>query len=342
MIAVFLQNHGFAEGLFHSIRLPILIGIRSGPGLRTMIELPVISNTNETKLKKPDWLRVKLPIGENYKHVRNLVDKHRLHTICESGNCPNMGECWGAGTATFMILGKTCTRSCGFCAVATGRPDPVDWDEPQRVAEAIYLMKVKHAVITSVDRDELKDGGSIVWYNTIKAVKSLNTDTTLETLIPDFKGEKENIRRIIDAAPEVVSHNIETVERLTKQVRIQAKYWRSMEVLKILKQGSMRTKSGIMLGLGEKKEEVVQTMRDLANVGVEVITLGQYLQPTKKHLAVIRFVHPDEFAEYREIGYGLGIDYVESGPLVRSSYHSERHVFAGLGRREWEMSKLSE
>ena len=240
-----------------------------------------------------------------------------------------------------MILGNTCTRSCGFCAVATGRPEPIDWNEPQRVAEAIYLMKVKHAVITSVDRDELKDGGSIIWYNTIKAVKSLNPNTTLETLIPDFKGEKENIQRIIDASPEVVSHNIETVERLTKQVRIQAKYWRSMEVLETLKQKAVRTKSGIMLGLGEKKEEVIQTMRDLSNVGVDVITLGQYLQPTKKHLSVVRFVHPDEFAEYREIGYGIGIDYVESGPLVRSSYHSERHVFPGLGRKEWEMTKLS-
>lgn len=297
-------------------------------------------DTEEQKPKKPNWLRVKLPIGENYKHVRNLVDTHHLHTICESGNCPNMGECWGAGTATFMILGNTCTRSCGFCAVATGKPDPVDWDEPQRVAEAMFLMKVKHAVITSVDRDELKDGGSVVWYNTIKAVKSLNPGTTLETLIPDFKGEKENIQRIIEAAPEVVSHNIETVERLTKQVRIQAKYWRSMEVLKMLKQGGMRTKSGIMLGLGEKKEEVVQTIQNLADVGVDVITLGQYLQPTKKHLAVVRFVHPDEFAEYREIGYSLGIDYVESGPLVRSSYHSERHVLPGLGKKEWQMTKL--
>ncbi|TMI83296.1 MAG: lipoyl synthase [Bacteroidetes bacterium] len=301
----------------------------------------MIEIREQPKPKKPDWLRVKLPIGENYKHVRNLVDTHRLHTICESGNCPNMGECWGAGTATFMILGNTCTRSCGFCAVATGRPDPVDWDEPQRVAEAICLMKVKHAVITSVDRDELKDGGSIIWYNTIKAVKTLNPDTTLETLIPDFKGERENIQRVIDAAPEVVSHNIETVERLTRQVRIQAKYWRSMDVLKTLKQGGMRTKSGIMLGLGESKEEVVQTMHDLGNVGVDVITLGQYLQPTKNHLSVVRFVHPDEFAEYREIGYSLGIDYVESGPLVRSSYHSERHVFPGLGRKEWEMTRLS-
>jgi len=298
------------------------------------------TTTEPLKRNKPDWLRVKLPIGENYKHVRSLVDTHKLHTICESGNCPNMGECWGAGTATFMILGNICTRSCGFCAVATGRPEAVDWDEPQRVAEAIYLMKVKHAVITSVDRDELKDGGSIIWYNTIKAVKALNPETTLETLIPDFKGEKENIQRVIDATPEVVSHNIETVERLTKQVRIQAKYWRSMEVIKFLKQGGMRTKSGIMLGLGEKKEEVVQTLHDLANSGCDVVTIGQYLQPTKKHLPVQRFVHPDEFAEYREIGYTLGLDYVESGPLVRSSYHSERHVFAGLGRKEWERSKI--
>ena len=302
-----------------------------------MIELPIASN--EPKRTKPDWLRVKLPIGESYKNVRNLVDTHKLHTICESGNCPNMGECWGAGTATFMILGNVCTRSCGFCAVATGRPDAVDWDEPQRVAEAIHLMKVKHAVITSVDRDEIKDGGSIIWYNTIKAVKALNPETTLETLIPDFKGQKENIQRIIEAAPEVISHNIETVERLTRQVRIQAKYWRSMEVISTLKQGGMRTKSGVMLGLGETKEEVTQTLRDLAAAGCDVVTLGQYLQPTKKHLPVQRFVHPDEFAEYREIGYGLGLDYVESGPLVRSSYHSERHVLPGLGRKEWEKSQ---
>lgn len=301
-----------------------------------MQELPVINNIpTGSKVKKPDWLRVKLPIGENYKHVRSLVDNHKLHTICESGNCPNMGECWGEGTATFMILGNVCTRSCGFCAVATGRPAAVEWDEPQRVAEAIYLMKVKHAVITSVDRDELKDGGSIIWQNTIRAVKSLTPDTTLETLIPDFKGQKENIQRIIESAPEVVSHNIETVERLTRQVRIQAKYHRSMEVLRILKEGGMRTKSGIMLGLGEKKEEVIQTMTDLKNSGVDVITIGQYLQPTKNHLPVIRFVHPDEFREYKEIGYQMGIDYVESGPLVRSSYHSEKHVIKGYGRELW-------
>lgn len=302
---------------------------------------PVASSQAVAKPKKPDWLRVKLPIGENYKHVRGLVDTHKLHTICESGNCPNMGECWGEGTATFMILGNICTRSCGFCAVATGRPEAVDWDEPQRVAEAIHLMKVRHAVITSVDRDELKDGGSTIWYNTIKAVKALNPQTTLETLIPDFKGQKENIQPVIEAAPEVVSHNVETVERLTRQVRIQAKYWRSMEVLRTLKEGGMRTKSGMMLGLGEKKEEVIQSMHDLRNNGVDVITLGQYLQPSKKHLSVVRFVHPDEFAEYRELGYSIGFDYVESGPLVRSSYHSDKHVIPGYGRSLWKQQQVS-
>ena len=307
-----------------------------------MRELPVISAAApqvEQRVKKPDWLKVKLPIGENYRHVRGLVTEHKLHTICESGNCPNMGECWGEGTATFMILGNVCTRSCGFCAVATGRPEPVDWDEPQRVAEAIYLMKVKHAVITSVDRDELADGGSTIWASTINAVRALCPGTTLETLIPDFKGEWDNLQRIIDVAPEVVSHNLETVERLTKKVRIQAKYHRSLEVLRRLKDGGMRTKSGIMLGLGETKEEVLQSLRDLADNGIDVVTLGQYLQPTPKHLPVARFVHPDEFAEFREEGYKMGIDYVESGPLVRSSYHSERHVFAGEGRNKWETEK---
>ncbi len=296
-----------------------------------MTNLPQVApEYNENgSIKKPNWLRVKLPTGENYKHVRKLVDNHKLHTICESGNCPNMGECWGAGTATFMILGNTCTRSCGFCAVATGRPDAVDWDEPQRVAEAIHLMKVKHAVLTSVDRDEIKDGGSIIWYNTIKAVYALNPETTLETLIPDFKGQTENIDRIIEAAPNVVSHNIETVERLTRQVRIQAKYWRSMEVIRQLKNGGMRTKSGIMLGLGETTEEVVQTMTDLRDNGCDVITIGQYLQPTSKHLQVQRFVHPDEFAYLQDVGYELGLDHVESGPLVRSSYHSEKHLYSG-------------
>ena len=311
-----------------------------------MIELPVINGVVEKEpvasgIKKPNWLRVKLPIGEEYRHVRNLVDTHKLHTICESGNCPNMGECWGEGTATFMILGNICTRSCGFCAVATGKPAPVDWDEPQRVAEAIHLMKVKHAVITSVDRDELADQGSTVWFNTIKAVRALNASTTLETLIPDFRSDAACIQRIIDAAPEVVSHNIETVERLTRQVRIQAKYWRSMETLRLLKIGGMRTKSGIMLGLGETKEETVQTMQDLHDSHVDVITIGQYLQPSKKHLQVQRFVHPDEFKELREIGYNMGFDYVESGPLIRSSYHSEKHVIAGWGRAKWMEESLA-
>lgn len=309
-----------------------------------MQELPVISeavNSTESKIKKPNWLKVKLPIGESYRHVRNLVDTHKLHTICESGNCPNMGECWGEGTATFMILGNICTRSCGFCAVATGRPEHVDWDEPQRVAEAIHLMKVKHAVITSVDRDELKDGGSIIWANTIKAVRALNPETTLETLIPDFKGEWDNLQRVIDVAPEVVSHNMETVERMTRKVRIQAKYHRSLEVLRRLKDGGMRTKSGIMLGIGEEKDEVLQTMQDLADNGLDVLTLGQYLQPTQKHLPVLRFVHPDEFAFYREEGYKMGFDYVESGPLVRSSYHSEKHVIPGYGRQKWESEKIA-
>ena len=303
-----------------------------------MQELPVISTPNAV-IKKPNWLRVKLPIGESYKHVRGLVDNHKLHTICESGNCPNMGECWGEGTATFMILGNICTRSCAFCAVATGRPEAVDWDEPQRVAEAINLMRVKHAVITSVDRDELKDGGSIIWYNTIKAVKTLNPTTTLETLIPDFRGIPDQIQRVIDAAPEVVSHNMETVEQNTRKVRIQAKYRRSLDVLRMLKQGGMRTKSGLMLGIGETKDEILETMEHLREVNLDVLTLGQYLQPTKKHLPVLRYVHPDEFAELREIGYKLGFDYVESGPLVRSSYHSEKHVHEGYGKKLWEEEK---
>jgi lipoic acid synthetase len=306
-----------------------------------MQELPVITSidTPPNRIQKPNWLRVKLPIGEDYKHVRNLVDTHKLHTICESGNCPNMGECWGAGTATFMILGNICTRSCRFCAVATGRPLPVDWDEPQRVAEAIHLMKVKHAVITSVDRDELEDGGAAIWYNTIVAVKTLNPETTLETLIGDFKGQQKDIQRVIDAAPEVVSHNMETVERMTSKVRVQAKYRRSLSVLEALKKGGMRTKTGMMLGIGEEKHEVVESMKHLVDVGCDVLTLGQYLQPAVKHLPVQRFVHPDEFAELREIGYSLGFDYVESGPLVRSSYHSEKHVIKGWGKNKWQEKK---
>ncbi len=277
--------------------------------------------------KKPDWLRVKLPTGEEYKKVRKLVDNHKLHTICESGNCPNMGECWGAGTATFMILGNICTRSCGFCAVKTGRPLPVDLEEPKRVANSVKLMNVKHCVITSVDRDELKDGGSIIWAETVKEVRKASPETTLETLIPDFKGDWDNLQRIIDIAPEIVSHNMETVRRLTKQVRIQAKYDRSLEVLKRLKEGGMKTKSGIMLGLGETEEEVIESMKDLREVGCDILTLGQYLQPTPKHIPVKEFIKPEQFAKFKKIGLELGFRFVESGPLVRSSYHAEKHLF---------------
>jgi lipoic acid synthetase len=278
--------------------------------------------------RKPKWLRVKLPTGQNYKKVRGLVSKHNLHTICESGNCPNMGECWGEGTATFMILGNICTRSCGFCAVATGKPLAVDWSEPEKVARSVKLMGVKHAVITSVDRDDLKDGGSIIWADTVKAVRRVSPTTTLETLIPDFRGNKEHIQRIIDVAPEVVSHNMETVERLSRQVRIQARYERSLEVLDTLKKGGLRrTKTGIMLGLGETEDEVIQSMKDLTSVNVDILTLGQYLQPTPKHLPVEEFITPEQFAKYKEIGLELGFKYVESGPLVRSSYKAEKHLF---------------
>ncbi|MBX7052518.1 MAG: lipoyl synthase [Flavobacteriales bacterium] len=281
----------------------------------------------QQRIPKPKWLRVKLPTGENYRKVRGLVDQHQLHTICESGNCPNMGECWGEGTATFMILGNICTRSCGFCAVATGKPLEADPFEPARVAKSIQLMGVKHAVITSVDRDDLPDGGSTIWAETVKAVRRISPGTTMETLIPDFAGKWENLQRIIDAAPEIVSHNLETVRRLTKQVRIQAKYDRSLEVLLRLKNGGMRTKSGVMLGLGETEEEVLETIDDLASVKVDILTLGQYLQPTPKHLPVAGFITPEKFAEYREVALSKGFRYVESGPLVRSSYHAEKHLF---------------
>jgi lipoic acid synthetase len=281
----------------------------------------------KVKINKPKWLRVKLPTGENYKKVRKLVDEHKLHTICESGNCPNMGECWGEGTATFMILGNICTRSCGFCAVKTGRPDEVDEFEPGRVAHSVKTMGVKHAVITSVDRDDLKDGGANIWAQTVRAIRKQSPGTTLETLIPDFAGKWENLQIVIDVAPEIVSHNLETVRRLTKEVRIQAKYDRSLEVLNRLKKGGMRTKSGIMLGLGETHEEVLETMEDLRSVNVDIITLGQYLQPTVKHLPIAEFVTPERFKEYEEVGLKMGFRYVESGPLVRSSYHAEKHLF---------------
>lgn len=281
----------------------------------------------EERIKKPEWLRVKLPTGDNYLKVREIVSKHKLHTICQSGNCPNMGECWTAGTATFMILGNICTRSCGFCAVATGKPLPVDLEEPARVAESIKLMGIKHCVITSVDRDELKDGGSIIWAETVNEIRKQSPGTTLETLIPDFKGDTENLQRIIDVAPEIVSHNMETVRRLTQQVRIQAKYDRSLEVLKRLKQSGMRTKSGIMVGIGEKEEEVLETMDDLINVGLDILTIGQYLQPTKKHIPVMEFIKPATFEMYRKAGIAKGFRFVESSPLVRSSYHAEKHLF---------------
>jgi lipoic acid synthetase len=282
---------------------------------------------SETKIKKPRWLKVKLPTGESYKNVRNLVTEHKLHTICESGNCPNMGECWGAGTATFMILGNVCTRSCGFCAVSTGRPEKVDVFEPGRVANSVKLMKVKHAVITSVDRDDLSDGGADTWVSTVKAIRRQSPETTLETLIPDFAGIWENLNKIIDVSPEIVSHNIETVRRLTKTIRVQAKYNRSLELLLRLKQGGMKTKSGLMLGLGETQEEVFETLEDLRSVKVDIVTLGQYLQPTSKHAPVEEFINPDQFEKYKEFGLKLGFRFVESGPLVRSSYHAEKHLF---------------
>ena len=281
----------------------------------------------QSKKRKPSWLKVKLPSGSAYKNVRDLTKKYSLHTICESGNCPNMGECWGAGTATFMILGNICTRSCGFCNVMTGRPLEVDKNEPKNVAESIRLMKVKHAVITSVDRDELPDGGASIWVETINEIRKHCPETTMETLIPDFKGKEKDIQKIVDAAPEIVSHNLETVRRLTKKVRIQAKYDRSLHTLKILNEGGMKTKSGIMLGLGEELEEVIQSMKDLRSVGVSIVTLGQYLQPTKKHLPVVEFINPEKFKYLKQKGLSLGFRHVESGPLVRSSYHAEKHLF---------------
>ncbi|MDP4601053.1 MAG: lipoyl synthase [Polaribacter sp.] len=276
--------------------------------------------------KKPNWLRVKLPVGKKYTELRGLVDKYKLNTICTSGSCPNMGECWGEGTATFMILGNICTRSCGFCGVKTGRPESVEWDEPEKVARSIKIMGIKHAVITSVDRDDLKDGGSIIWAETIEAIRRANPNTTLETLIPDFQGNTNQIDRIIEVHPEVVSHNMETVRRLTREVRIQAKYDRSLGVLKYLKENGMRTKTGLMLGLGETESEVIETMKDLQAVGLDVLTIGQYLQPTKNHLPVKEFITPEQFKKYETIGLEMGFMYVESGALVRSSYKAHKHA----------------
>ncbi len=288
-----------------------------------MIELPVLG---EEKVKKPSWLKVKLPTGESYRNVRRLVDEHKLHTICESGNCPNMGECWGEGTATFMILGNTCTRSCSFCAVATGRAHNYDLDEPRRVADAIRLMKVKHAVITSVNRDELPDKGAKVWADTIRMVKQESPGTTMEVLIPDFLSHWDLLYQVLDEKPEVVSHNMETVKRLYRKVRPQAKYERSLEQIKLTKARGRRTKSGVMLGLGETEEEVLEVMQDLVAHNCDVLTLGQYLQPTKMHVNVEAFITPEQFAYYKEAGLAMGFNYVESGALVRSSYHAERHI----------------
>ncbi len=290
-----------------------------------MLELPIVESPKERR-RKPDWLRVKLPIGQNYKKVRKLVDEYKLHTICQSGNCPNMGECWGAGTATFMILGNTCTRSCSFCAVKTGRPPEYDTDEPDRVAEAIDLMGVKHAVITSVNRDELKDRGAEIWYQTVVKIKERSPHVTIETLIPDVRATWSALERMISAGQEVVSHNMETVESLYRKVRPQAKYDRSLEQIKRTKEYGKRTKSGIMVGLGEKPEEVFKIMDDLLEHGCDVMTIGQYLQPTKMHIEVAEYVHPDTFQMYKEVGLEKGFDFVESAPLVRSSYHAERHL----------------
>ena len=283
--------------------------------------------TEVTFTKKPEWIRVKLPTGKKYTELRSVVDRYNLHTICTSGSCPNMGECWGEGTATFMILGNICTRSCGFCGVKTGRPESLDWEEPEKVARSIKLMNIKHAVLTSVDRDDLKDMGSIIWAETVRAVRRMNPNTTMETLIPDFQGVERNLNRILDVTPEIISHNMETVRRLTREVRIQAKYDRSLEVLRYLKEnGANRTKSGIMLGLGEKEEEVIETLHDLKEAKVDIVTIGQYLQPSKKHLPVKQFVTPEQFAKYKEIGLELGFRHVESGALVRSSYRAHKHL----------------
>jgi lipoic acid synthetase len=281
--------------------------------------------------RKPEWLKTVLPdITEEYAYVRNIVTENRLHTICQSGNCPNMSECWRNGTATFMILGDICTRACRFCNVKTGRPLPPDESEPARIAESVRLMKLTHCVITSVDRDDLPDGGAGIWAATIKVVKQANPGTTIETLIPDFEGKEELLGQIIDSAPEIISHNLETVERLTKPVRLKAKYDRSLRVLEYLARSGAAAKSGIMLGLGETEEEVLKTMDDLASAGVSIMTLGQYLQPTKNHLPVADYITPQKFLDYKIAGLGKGFKVVESGPLVRSSYHADKHILKNV------------
>ncbi|HTY57230.1 MAG TPA: lipoyl synthase [Bacteroidota bacterium] len=276
--------------------------------------------------ERPDWLKVKLPSGENYARLRGLIDDHKLHTVCEEARCPNMGECWNAGTATFMILGDVCTRSCGFCAVTTGRPAGLDTDEPYRVAEAIRLMDVRHAVITSVNRDELPDGGATIFAETIRQARRVNPNIRIEVLVPDFRGVRWALQLVIDERPDILNHNTETVPRLYANVRPQAKYARSLELLRRGHEAGMVTKSGLMLGLGEREEEVLEVMRDLRAAGCDILTLGQYLRPSNDHLPVARYVPPAEFLEFRSAGLAMGFRHVESGPLVRSSYHAAGQV----------------
>lgn len=279
----------------------------------------------ERKISKPDWLKINLTEANDYAALKKIFRDRNLHTICESGNCPNMGECWKAGTATLMILGDVCTRSCRFCAVKTGKPNPVDLSEPTHIAETVKELNLRHVVLTSVDRDDLPDGGAEIWFQTIREIKALNPKTTIEALIPDFKGFEKDILTVASAKPEIISHNLETVERLSKEVRVQAKYTRSLEVLKTLSLNKIITKSGIMVGLGETDEEVLTTMKDAYNSGVTIFTIGQYLQPTKMHLKVCRYVEPSTFDFYKTEGLKMGFKIVESGPLVRSSYHAEKH-----------------
>lgn len=289
-------------------------------------ELPVLPQAEQLQGRRPEWLKVRAPGGEDYARVKSMMRSKALHTVCEEARCPNITECWNAGTATFMIHGDTCTRSCGFCAVKTGRPLAVDTDEPRRVAEAVASMNLKHCVITSVNRDEMKDGGSTIWAETIRRTRELSPSTTIEVLIPDFKGNMDNLQRVIDERPDILNHNTETVPRLYRHVRPQGKFHWTLDVLRESKRQGMRTKTGVMLGLGETPAEVIEVMKELRGVDVDILTLGQYLQPTKNHLPVDRFVHPDEFAHYRTVGLEMGFGIVESGPLVRSSYHAERHV----------------
>ena len=295
----------------------------------SFVELPVVDQGTHSNKRggRPDWLRVKLPYGETYKNVADIVEEHDLHTVCQSARCPNMGECWSAGTATFMILGNVCTRSCGFCAVKTGRPeDGLDWDEPRRVAEAVQKMGIRHAVITSVNRDERKDGGAPIFAETIRLIREYTPGCTVEVLTPDFRGERDALQEVFDARPDIFNHNMETVPRLYRRVRPQADYERSLEVLRLSKQEGLRTKSGIMVGLGEEQNEVLALMDDFVAAGLDVMTIGQYLQPTRMHLPVEAYVPPEVFQWYKEEGEARGIEHVESGPLVRSSYHAEEHV----------------